>query len=543
MLCAARGQGQESGSARGANALLLAGAALFGAALAAAIPVGPFPGARGSARILAPALAALALAAGSLALLALLLRPRSDGPPRGGAPGARAPLLCAAGCALVGLAYLAAFYPGHMSYDSLNQWGQLTAFELNDHHPVTHTLLLWLLTRGWHSPAAVSLFQILLFAALGGAAVRFLLARGATPGIAAGYAIFYALFPLNAMYAVTLWKDVPYGAAVLLATMFLLEIVTSRGRWLEAARHRLWLAAVLVPVALLRHNGLLVAVAVMLGLLLAFRGYRRRLGAVALGVAALLLLVKFPLYDLLGVSRTRGVADTLRTYQLAAVVSAGAELTPPQRRVAEGILPLEDWKRYYTPFTVDYLTNSPRFDGRYFWKEENRAELARAWRELAGRYPGILLRHAIRNSSIVWRIRQFPDGYTMSLWFGIDPNGYGLETRPCLPWLHRFLEGLTRKLAADPGWNWFFCRPGLYLFVSLFACALLGLRLRDRRALLLLAPVLAAAAPFLLFSPCQDTRYLFPVMLAGPYLLAQALIRRSGTPGIAPGRDGPRFPR
>jgi hypothetical protein len=40
--------------------------------------------------------------------------------------------------------YLLAFYPGMMSADSFNQWNQVLTGVYVNHHPVFHTLLIWL---------------------------------------------------------------------------------------------------------------------------------------------------------------------------------------------------------------------------------------------------------------------------------------------------------------------------------------------------------------------------------------------------------------
>jgi hypothetical protein len=56
--------------------------------------------------------------------------------------------------------YFLTFFPGIMTPDSIRQWGQVISGQFNDALPVTHTLLVILLTRLWFSPAAVIVFQI-----------------------------------------------------------------------------------------------------------------------------------------------------------------------------------------------------------------------------------------------------------------------------------------------------------------------------------------------------------------------------------------------
>ena len=64
--------------------------------------------------------------------------------------------------------YWLAFFPGLVSMDSVNQWGQIVTGKYDDWHPVAHTWLVWLLTRPGHSLGTVSFLQVVLTALLVG---------------------------------------------------------------------------------------------------------------------------------------------------------------------------------------------------------------------------------------------------------------------------------------------------------------------------------------------------------------------------------------
>ncbi len=69
--------------------------------------------------------------------------------------------LYVAPCLVIWSVSLLIFWPGLMSADSADQWGQMLSGRYIDAHPVAHTLLIWLVTRGvWPSLAAVALAQI-----------------------------------------------------------------------------------------------------------------------------------------------------------------------------------------------------------------------------------------------------------------------------------------------------------------------------------------------------------------------------------------------
>ena len=56
--------------------------------------------------------------------------------------------------------FLLVFWPGIMTADSIDQWGQMIAGRFSDWHPAFHTFVIWLTTRIWFSPAALAILQI-----------------------------------------------------------------------------------------------------------------------------------------------------------------------------------------------------------------------------------------------------------------------------------------------------------------------------------------------------------------------------------------------
>jgi hypothetical protein len=66
-------------------------------------------------------------------------------------------------CLIILLTALAASFPGGISSDTEYQWAQVRHFDFHDHHPVIHTLLIWLVTRIIHHYAFVVFVQIFLF--------------------------------------------------------------------------------------------------------------------------------------------------------------------------------------------------------------------------------------------------------------------------------------------------------------------------------------------------------------------------------------------
>ena len=131
----------------------------------------------------------------------------------------------------MGLIYWLAFFPGVMSYDSVNQWDQLSTFKITNLHPAFHTILEWLLTRIWYSPAIISLFQVVLASLVIGYGLNSIRKVSRLPGyILIALGLLISANPIVGVMDVTLWKDVLYSFAILLLTIYLFNINQQRWR-------------------------------------------------------------------------------------------------------------------------------------------------------------------------------------------------------------------------------------------------------------------------------------------------------------------------
>ena len=123
-------------------------------------------------------------------------------------------LVCLAGFVLT----LAAFYPGVMSPDSIDQWGQGRAWDFYDIHPPVMSALWGLFDRVWAGPAGMLLFHNALF--WGAAALFWRLTRERSRVLALCFAAFGFMPQVLALLG-SIWKDVGLGASLLMASALL----------------------------------------------------------------------------------------------------------------------------------------------------------------------------------------------------------------------------------------------------------------------------------------------------------------------------------
>lgn len=424
---------------------------------------------------------------------------------------------------LIYMVYFLAFYPAVMSRDSLVQWEQITAFQFEDWHPFFHTLSQWLLTRFWFSPAIVALTQMAFLALVIALSMHYLRKKGVSTAFLFIIALFYGLHPVIASYSVTLWKDVPFSIAVFWLSYLAIRIVHSRGQWLFVWKNRILLSLSLWLSFFFRHNGIAPVSGFLIGLILfyaypwgRFRWQRiRSVIIVVLLFLSFVYLVKKPLWKSFAVEGGFPGINYGITHQIAAVVYHGGELTDKEWEFLKNVLPRSYWKRLYDPYQSGdllYLKAIP------FIKAKQK-EYFKVWYGIFQRYPKIMAQHIVQSASLIWRISYPEKSYFYVFCFSAPPKKYRGMANSKFPSLRNDLKAMYRSLTGAK-YNWAVTRPALYLYITFFFGLLIWVRYIDVRFLLPLFPLLANTGAIFFTLPVQDTRYMFPVFLIMPLIIA-----------------------
>lgn len=404
------------------------------------------------------------------------------------------------------------WFPGFLSPDSVDQLGQAARFSFTNVHPAFHSLYLWALMRLWETPAVVGLAQLLGLALLLGLAARRLVGVGVPPWSAVGAAWVAALLPAVGPTTIAIWKDIPYGLALLwLFTELLLLAQTGEEFWdgrLRAAR----LGGALALVWLFRHNG--VVVVLLVGGALAVAHRRRWRGLVTAGATLSLVvaLVLGALYRVLPVDTRTASTDVLIGDVAALVTHHPSSFRGGELDYLERIAPLEVWRAEYTCYDSTLLSFDPRFDRQVLWEDPG------PFWSLAGRaalrHPlTVLGNHACASSYLFVPFQ--PQGEGTHLHrppYDIPENELGIERNP-ISWKAFFLTRAVFVWAEEPGRLWLTWRPALLLWPAL--ATYLGIALRRRlRPLLWPGMLVVAQGLTLTLTPlAQDFRFAYGLYL------------------------------
>jgi len=415
---------------------------------------------------------------------------------------------------VIGITYWLSFYPGVMTYDSLYQWSQLSEFNFTDWHPAYHTIIMWMVTRLWNSPASISLFQILVFSLIISYGTKvFKEELKVSDYILIPTVFFISLHPINGMMMVTLWKDVLYSYSLLIITIMLLKLITTRGGYIL----KTWpfFGIVLANIWLFRFNGLIPAIVIPVVCFLCFINYRKYFFYAFILMFTFFLIIKVPVYNVFRVNRvdSQPVAMSL-LHPIAAHMNAQTEMTQTEKEFLNKIHPIENWSYscydatvfFYTGINIENIKKYPIFTLRTFL----RFTISK---------PHVTLSHYLCVSSFVWQFNQ-PDGvFLETIYFENSQDYHDWEKykedvvqQSQIPTIKYFIVDITDFLF-NIDREKIFWRPAIYFSLLIIFTIILAWFRRNKLFLLLLIPILSQSFTIAFTTQLQALRYQYPIYI------------------------------
>ena len=401
------------------------------------------------------------------------------------------------------LVYFLGYYPGGMSYDSRVQYMQAVGeTPYSDWHPVLHTLLFFTLPlRIAQRFDLIILLQLLYFSLAFGYAMYAVYKNHCPRPIALCICIYVWLNPFlfcNMMYP---WKD---NAMTIFATLLMgyyVQIICTRGVWLEKKLNLAVFCIAAVLCSFMRHNAVLfVAPLVLLVLFYSIRKARLRIGVVA-GIALLFSLVKIS-YTGMGIEQpgnriveTVGLPATI----WCNVMKCNPEALPEETRAFMYELATQE------SYENDYTTGA--FNSIKFKSQINTAKINSLTYAQVLRYTYQCFRYApnasidalVKLTRVVWGI----DGETAPTSVYIASNKWNIQSK-IFPFFDTLVGQMNQFFSCGLG-RFLFGSIGLHLLVLLAAG--LCLLARGRLSLLHMLPLFFYNFGTMLLLSGEDYRF------------------------------------
>lgn len=439
-----------------------------------------------------------------------------------------------------------AYYPSVFAYDAEGQLYQVIAHDYSTHHPLLHTLFLGAFFRmggAWfHSYSAGmavhSVVQMALMAAAFGYTLAYLYRRDVPVYLRVLLALFYALFPVNSILAISTTKDVLFAALVLLYTLTLHGLT---GKWgcdkavaqpetevLRGRKGLLWYVVWAVLMLLFRNNAVYAVVLSIPAVCLLLRGETgiragvRKRYLFCTGMALLMFAVCAVVLKSVTGAQSGSPREMLSVplQQMArARVVAEDTLSEEMRRELDRYLPSEWVAAAYDPHLADPVKNRAVI-------HDDPAGLIRTWIKLGLQHPQIYIDAFLDNSIGYWYLqdRSHAQIYGIGTESGFGylstdnrtmPTGCEIVEHSCLPALRAGMERIVsdnvyqklpvvRLIFAPALYWWMLC---LYIATAIY---------RKRYELLIPVVFLMCYYMTLLLSPTVLIRYMYPFVVTVP---------------------------
>ena len=286
-------------------------------------------------------------------------------------------------------------YPAVFASDSKWIFDEIEGLrELTNHHPVLYTAVMALcyipvktVTGSANAGvAAAAVLQMTVMAVIFAWSVRFMYTRKVKVAVLAATVAFFALVPHNSLYSVTLWKDVPFAAVMILFVIQTVKLYEKK----DSLRFRdlIPMAAVTLFALLLRNNALYMLPFFIAFVLIVFKKVRKQFVSVFAAVIALIFIINGPIFSLLNIKKSSSaeyIAVPLQ--QIARITVNGLELSEVEKQLIDELIPFEvlTSEGVYRPTMVDTIKFNANYNADAF--NENKLEYLKLWAKLVIRNP------------------------------------------------------------------------------------------------------------------------------------------------------------
>lgn len=443
--------------------------------------------------------------------------------------------LCAFLACMAGwLPYYLYQYPGIMTPDSINQLEQiLGVVPYSNHHPWIHTLVFgffyhlgFALTNNMVIAVSVyTLFQMCLLAGSVAFFISTLRAHRIRPFILILITAFYALIPYHAVFSVTVWKDIPFAAAVLFFSCSILRLSVQE----KICSKNLCVFTISgVMICLFRSNGWYAFLLAVPFLLFGFRHKARSVYPPLFTILLLAAVVRYPVMRAFHVEPPDFIESVcIPMQQITAVICNDRALTEEELSLIEEVVDLTYIHELYNPTFADNIKELVRA-GNQDYLVAHKKEFLKLWVELGLRYPGDYLTAYVNQTYGYW----YPDSfYLVAEAEGVSATDLGVSHTPLIggPLVIKAKEIAIKLGSMVPvyGTLW---SMGVACWIMLFGISVVIIR-KDYHKLICYLPSVALLLTVLAATPvATEFRYVYFMVLSLPFYLITAILP-SGTDG------------
>ena len=437
--------------------------------------------------------------------------------------------------------YLCVFNPGIATTDTFNQMHQIATSQFTNWHPFFHTFIEMLCLKVYPNTISVCILQILVFSGMWTVICKYnrddTLQNDNAFKRQAIFSAFICIIPINALYSITLWKDVLFSYFLMFLCFLIMVMVDKKGNvdW----KFILLLSLVMAFIAQLRGNGMyVVLIALVVYSAYLFIKSNRKMSALLVISTITLILLISSLNIAYDVEDNEKDAFMTKLAHMLADYDLNLEMEDSDRAKIHELLSKGKISAYYKPTGSDpilALTNSQVF-------EKDKYTYIEIALKYSIRNPVHCLEYLFGSSPMVWNIirdhwmgrpyymsgeedrlqMDFNLYYTRNNYTPTAPYenlsyaNWGTPVFTALNLLSLGIEGCPLDAV--------FNSPATYMYLSIILLIAIHAMTGCREIYLMYIPNLLNIIIVFLSTPIQDYRYLYANLLVC-YLLIIVYMR------------------
>ena len=440
------------------------------------------------------------------------------------------------------LTYLIVFNPGIATHDTFNQLHQIASGHFTNWHPFFHTFISMLCLNVYPNTISIAVFQILVFSTMWTIICRYTRDdenENNNPfKVQVILSLIICLIPINALYAITLWKDILFSYFLMFLCFLAMVMIDRKGN--VDYKFIMLLAVIMAFVSQLRGNGMyviLITIIVYSIYLFIKKNHKMAVLLPILTITFILLISSLNIaYD---VQDNEKDALMTKTCHMLADYYLHLDMEDADREKVAKVLDIDKIGKNYIPTGSDSIfaiTNYKEF--------ENNKDI---YIGLAIKYslnnPLHFLQYLFESSPMVWDITRDQDWAGHAFYMNREkdrlqmdfeayyiPHNFKVthsyENISYVNWgtpVFNTLNSLSIDIENFVVTDTLLESPALYMYISIILLILIHIITGSREIYLMYLPNLLNIIIVFLSTPIQDNRYLYANILIC-YLLIMVLI-------------------
>lgn len=416
--------------------------------------------------------------------------------------------------------YILTYFPGGIFSDTQTSIKQcLRIISYDNVNPLAYTLLIkiCLVIGNFFNSAQIGMnifgiMQILIMASILAYSVYWLYKKNVSIVVLVFITMFFSLFKLFPMYALSIWKDTPFCLALYAYVILIGEIVYKKGKNLNSIKINILYSLLFIEISFLRNNGFYVVLATTICVLIAYRKNKiLKFLIFTIITSIVVVMIKGPVFTLIGINKKTngGGWNAIKISQIFYTEVMGGDINPEQEELINKMCNIEKLKEVYSPFLLDATTVTPEFNNMFI--SEHKSEIDKLWIDLLLKNPDLYIKGYLLNTLGYWDVnRVFVDAYISDFtWPGTDEiiDFHQMDV----------IEKITGKSIKEDIKLTRLYSSGIFLFIMLASMAC-TIKTKKYKNMLMYLPALFTWGTIILAAPIAfSMRYVYILVLMVPY--------------------------